>query len=324
MNPATLITKAIYVAVISLSLASLWPSIGGQAAVGKRPSARDVPSSKMFDAKRLLRDIETLSADDMGGRSDDSPGMEKARAFVEKRLQETGISPVAGSTKQNFDYTPRRSSENLRGVNFFGMIKGKSNSGKHIVVTAHYDHDGIKKGEIYNGADDNASGTAALFAIAQYFKKHQPNHSMLFVALDAEEKGLLGARHFLKNLPIAKESILLNVNVDMIARSDKGELYAAGTYHYPHLKPALEEAQKKARVKLLLGHDRPEQGRHDWTFQSDHGAFHREKIPFVYFGVEDHKDYHKPSDDFANIHPEFYVRAVETIIEAVRSLDRSR
>ena len=134
--------------------------------------------------------------------------------------------------------------------------------------------------------------------------------------------GLQGARHFVGNLPVPKDSILLNVNMDMLARNDKGELYAAGTFHYPHLRPALEKAQKKAKVKLLLGHDDPKLGRDDWTKQSDHGAFHAAKIPFIYFGVEDHTDYHKPTDDFANIHPEFYVRAVETILKAARTLDK--
>ncbi len=102
----------------------------------------------------------------------------------------------------------------------------------------------------------------------------------------------------------------------------RDELYAVGTFHYPQLKPALEAAAKKSKIKLLLGHDDPKLGRDDWTSQSDHAAFHREKIPFIYFGVEDHKDYHKPTDDFANIQPEFYVRAVETIIAAVIGFDK--
>ncbi len=116
---------------------------------------------------------------------------------------------------------------------------------------------------------------------------------------------------------------MLNVNMDMISRNDKGELYAAGAFHYPHLRPALEAAQKKATVKLLLGHDDPATGRDNWTSQSDQAAFHAAKIPFVYFGVEDHPDYHKPTDDFANIQPEFYVRAVETIITAIRELGKA-
>jgi hypothetical protein len=274
-----------------------------QLAVGKRVADDDGPRSKKFDAVQLLKDVEYLASDELEGRSADRPSIAKAREYVEKRFRESGLQPIGESYRQEFAIT-RRDGEPLPGVNYVGMVKGSKLPDKYIVITAHYDHVGIRNGEIYNGADDNASGTAALFAIASYFKKHQPRHSLIFVALDAEERGLQGARHFVANLPVAKESILLNVNMDMLSRSDKGELYAAGTFHYPQFKPVLEAVQKKAGVKLLLGHDRPELGRDDWTNQSDHAAFHREKIPFIYFGVEDHADYHRPTDEYANIQPE--------------------
>ena len=93
----------------------------------------------------------------------------------------------------------------------------------------------------------------------------------------------------------------LDVNLDMVGHSERGELYASGTYHTPSLTPALERVAARAPVKLLLGHDRPEQGHDDWTNQSDQYAFHKAGIPFVYFGVEDHKDYHKPPDDFETL-----------------------
>jgi Zn-dependent M28 family amino/carboxypeptidase len=115
--------------------------------------------------------------------------------------------------------------------------------------------------------------------------------------------------------------VALNVNLDMISRSERGELHAAGAHHTPALRPHLERVAAAARVKLLLGHDRPELGSGDWTGQSDHFAFHREKIPFVYFGVEDHKDYHQPTDDFEAINPDFYVAATEAILEALAALD---
>ncbi|HEX6278685.1 MAG TPA: M20/M25/M40 family metallo-hydrolase [Pyrinomonadaceae bacterium] len=278
-------------------------------------------ASTYFDATQLLKDLQTLAADDMEGRSADRPAMAKVREYVEKRLKESGVKPIGGTHRQEFEIKSRRSEAVLKGVNFWGQIKGKMSPDRYIVITAHYDHDGIKNGEIYNGADDNASGTAALFAVASYFKKHRPNHSLIFVAFDAEEKGLVGARHFVANLPVAKDSILLNVNMDMIARNDKNELYAAGTYSYPQFRPALEKVQKTAKVKLLLGHDDPKTGRDDWTFQSDQGAFHAAKIPFIYFGVEDHEDYHKPTDDYEKIQPAFYVKSVETILAALETFD---
>lgn len=298
-------------------------SVSAQVGVGKRNSASNELASKMFDAAQLIRDVETLSADDMEGRSADRPAMAKAREYVEKRFKEVGLKPIGNGFGQEFEIKQRGSREVLRGVNFVGQIKGKKKADKYIVITAHYDHVGIEDGQVYNGADDNASGTAALFAIPSYFKEHRPEHSLIFAAFDAEEKGLMGSRHFVANLPVKKESILLNINMDMISRNDKGELYAAGTFHYPQFKSALEAAAKNSKLKLLTGHDDPKLGRDDWTNQSDHASFHREKIPFIYFGVEDHRDYHRPTDDFANIQPEFYVRAVETIIEAVQNFDKT-
>lgn len=293
------------------------------AGVSLGQSVKEGPKSKCFDASQLLRDIETLSADDMEGRSPERPSIQKARDYVARRFKESGLRPIGASFEQPFDIQRRGSTQMLKGVNFIGSIKGKKFPGTYIVVTAHYDHVGAREGQIYNGADDNASGTSALFAIASYFKKKQPDHSLIFVAFDAEEMGLRGARHFVANPPVAKESIMLDVNMDMISRNDKGELYAAGTFHYPKLRPALERVQKNAKVKLLLGHDDPKLGSGDWTNQSDHGAFHAAKIPFIYFGVEDHKDYHEHTDDFANIQPEFYVKAVETIINAIQNFDKT-
>jgi Zn-dependent M28 family amino/carboxypeptidase len=285
-------------------------------------SVADAPTSRVINAKQLLRDIETLSADDMEGRGIGTPGGAKAREYIVAQFQKTGLKSFGASYLQPFDFTAR-SGEKVSGFNVVSYIAGKNNPEKYIVVTAHYDHLGIRNGEIYNGADDDASGTAALFALANYFKEKRPSHSIIFVAFDGEESGLRGSRKFVAEPPVRKESIVLNINMDMVAHNDKNELYAAGTYHYPALKPTLDRIAKNANVKLLLGHDRPELKSDDWTNQSDHFAFHQAKIPFVYFGVEDHKDYHKPTDDFQNINQGFYIRAVETILEAVKTFDKN-
>jgi Zn-dependent M28 family amino/carboxypeptidase len=281
----------------------------------------DVPRSNIINAKQLLRDLETLSADEMQGRWVGTPGSIKAREYVLKRFKDSGLKQVGNSYLQPFEFTSRRG-EKLQGANVIGYIKGKQNPEKYIVVTAHYDHVGIQNGEIYNGADDNASGTAALFALANYFKKNRPANSIIFAAVDAEEAGLQGSKKFVAEPPVKKESIVMNVNLDMVGHNDVNELYAVGTYHYPFLKPYLDQVGKTAQVKLSFGYEGPNVPRSDdWTNQSDHFSFHQAKIPFVYFGVENHKDYHKPTDDFANINQAFYVRAVETILAAIKAFD---
>jgi Zn-dependent M28 family amino/carboxypeptidase len=287
--------------------------------------ARAHPSSKIINAEQLLEDVRILSADAMEGRGTGTPGSAMARAFIKKRFGDAGLLPLGASYESAFPLEDGKGENAIKnepaGVNLVGYLLGKSHPARFIVVTAHYDHMGVANGQIYNGADDNASGVAALLALAAHFKREQPANSIIFAALDAEEIGLVGARALVAQLKAEKRDLVLNVNLDMVSHSDRGELYASGSYHTPALRPLLERVAARAPVKLLIGHDRPEQGHDDWTKQSDQYAFHRAGIPFVYFGVEDHKDYHKPSDDFETITKDFFVGSAETILDAVKTFD---
>ena len=271
-----------------------------------------------LDKKQLLRDIEVLSADTMQGRLSGSAGNRMAQEYILNRFQEIGLKPFNGSFKQHFRLESKRITVE-QATNLVGYVPGKSD--KVIVVSAHYDHVGVRNSQIYNGTDDNASGVGGLLAAAAYFKKNQPEHTIIFAALDGEELGLQGANAFLENPPVALEQIVLNVNMDMLSINSKGELYASGTYHYPQLTPYLQQVKQRPTAKLLIGHDKPEQGHDDWTNQSDHYQFHKRQIPFVYFGVEDHPHYHKPTDDLVNINPEFYAGAVALVIDFLKIAD---
>jgi Zn-dependent M28 family amino/carboxypeptidase len=220
-------------------------------------------------------------------------------------------------------FTFERNGVKQQGVNVGGVCRGKgAKDNTAMIITAHYDHLGVRDGATYHGADDNASGVAVLLALARQCKQSPWMHDALLVALDAEEQGLQGARAFVAAPPIAKERIAININMDMVARGDKGELYIAGTHHRPSLKPILEPVAARAPIKVLFGHDSGG-GHEDWTTQSDHGAFHAAGIPFIYFGVEDHPDYHKPTDTADKIDATFFYRAATTILDAVTALDRA-
>jgi Zn-dependent M28 family amino/carboxypeptidase len=280
------------------------------------------PRSRYFDAELLLRDVQYLASDELEGRDAERPSIEKARVYLNRRFKESNLEMFGNSFRQDFTIRYKTLTITPVGANFIGRIAGRKYPDKYVVITAHYDHLGIRNGELFNGASDNASGTAALFALAQYFKRNRPDHSFLFVAFDAEEQWYQGSKHFIANLPVKRESILLNINLDMIAPNDKGELYVAGLTHHPQFRVAMETAQKRAKVKLLFGHDRRELEDDDWTPQSDHFIFHQEKIPWIYLAVENHKHYHKTTDDFEIIEPHFFVKSVETIIEATIALDK--
>jgi Zn-dependent M28 family amino/carboxypeptidase len=110
-----------------------------------------------------------------------------------------------------------------------------------------------------------------------------------------------------------------------VSRSANRELFVAGTARRPELREVLDRVAARAPISLRFGHDGPSPAagpKDDWTMQSDHGAFHMHGIPFVYFGVEDHADYHEPSDTADRIDPAFFAQAAETILDAIDALDR--
>ena len=162
-----------------------------------------------------------------------------------------------------------------------------------------------------------------MFALAEYFKSNPPQHSVILAAFDAEELGLKGSKHFVESSIIPRQKIVANINMDMISRSDKNELFAVGTRYNKKLKCLVTSLKKPRVLKLSIGHD-GEDGRDNWTYSSDHVSFYKKRIPFLYFGVEDHEDYHEPTDDYKNIHPEFYTEAVKVIISIFEKIDINR
>ncbi len=287
----------------------------------------------------LLHNLQVLSHDSLQGRFFGTAGNQKAQIYIADQFDSLRIeSLLVSGYIQKFPYTfknefrqevypvseadidiSRVPDTTVTGGNVLAIIRGETD--RNIIITAHLDHLGIQDGRIFNGADDNASGVAALISIAAYFKNKSPKHNLILAAVDAEEIGSLGAEYLLENFPFPLNTIALNINMDMIAHNDVMQLYASGLFHHPQLKEPLEKLNT-LNPDLLYGHDIPgNREEDDWTFSSDHRIFHHYKIPFIYFGVEDHEDYHQSTDTFENINESFYVNAVKLIIEAVESYD---
>lgn len=281
-----------------------------------------VIAQAQVDSSQLMKDLQTLSADKFEGRKTGTRGNRMAQFYIINRFKEIGIAAYHDTYEYPFYFQERE--KNVMGTNLFGYIHGQLSTA--IVISAHYDHLGIQTGangadSIYNGADDNASGVAGLLAMAAWFKKHPPRYTLIFVAFDGEEEGLQGAKAFVQQPPIPITQIRQNINMDMIAHNDKNELYVCGTYQFPDLKKYIDDIAAHSNIKLIAGHDKPESGIDDWTRQSDQYEFFRQKIPFLYFGVEDHPDYHKVTDEYSRINHSFYFHSVQTILELIRKLD---
>tara|TARA_R100001143_G_scaffold63036_1_gene68215 strand:- start:11308 stop:12297 length:990 start_codon:yes stop_codon:yes gene_type:complete len=282
-----------------------------------------IQGTAIVDSTELLGDLQYLSSDELEGRRTGEQGNRMAQDYIEDRFQSLNLQMAGESYRHLFNFTNSRTEENFTdAVNLIGYVQGSSNPDQYIVVTAHYDHLGISDGEIYNGADDNASGTGGLLAAARYFSENIPQNSLLFIAFDAEEQGLSGARLFIENPAVPLDQIAVNVNMDMISTNFENEIYAVGTAHYPFLKPFIDESITDTTITVSFGYDTDEWPQ-NWTLSSDHGPFHLEGIPFVYFGVEDHPHYHQPTDTFDSINPDFYLKAVETIIGVIENLDEN-
>jgi len=271
--------------------------------------------------EQALLDVQYLASDRLEGRKTGTRGNEMAQDYIEERFETVGLKKFGPSYRHLFTHTNERTGEEFtNAINLIGYVEGSEHTDRYIVITAHYDHLGIQEGEIYNGADDNASGTGGMMAAARYFADNQPQNSLIFIAFDAEEQGLGGAYHFVENPVVPLDQIVMNVNLDMISTNFENELYAVGTYHYPYLRPMIEEFTSDAPVNVLFGFDSDE-WEQDWTMSSDHGPFHQKGIPFIYFGVEDHEHYHSPTDIYDNINKDFYMDAVRTIIDVIDDLD---
>ena len=289
------------------------------------------------DRARLMVDLRALADPSMEGRGTGTPGGHRARAYIEHALEQAGVKPLAGQYEKPFSFVHRslkglltsgRASETayLDAANIAGLVAPRDGSRRWIIVSAHYDHLGIRDGVVYPGADDNASGVAAMLALARIVSAAPLRHPVVFVAFDAEELGLEGAKQFVKDEHLTRARVAIDVNLDMVSRNDRREIFASGTTPEPRLRPILDDVQRRSAVTILFGHDRSITRRglgEDWTQQSDQGAFVDAGIDYLYFGVEDHADYHKPTDTADKVDATFFGDVADMIADALIRVDES-
>lgn len=181
-----------------------------------------------------------------------------------------------------------------------------------IVVSAHYDHVGIWQGDVYNGADDNASGTTALLELARVLKARGTRRSILFIAFDAEEKGLWGSRNWVRYPTVPLENVVAQINFDMIGRMQDDELYVLGTNSSKELADLIVKEFDKEKVTTYSIDACP---------HADHWPFFQSRIPSVTFCDGMHHDYHLPTDDAEKIDIGEMEQVIRIALESIRRLD---
>lgn len=246
-----------------------------------------------------VREHAGLLADDtLEGRAAGSRGGIAAAKYIEKKLKEAGLEPAGdrGSYIQRF--TPGYQ-------NVIGMLRGTDPKlrDEYIVVGAHYDHVGYGNrsnsngpfGYIHNGADDNASGVAALLEIIDALHRSgwQPRRSIIFAFWDGEEINLLGSRHWVRQPTVPREGVKLAINADMVGRLTNGRLEVAGTRTAEGLRHLFSSPRLPDDLRLDF----------TWEYKenSDHWPFYVDDVPSLLIHTGLHGDYHRPSDDFEKL-----------------------
>lgn len=265
----------------------------------------------------MLERIAFLASDEMGGRDTPSPGLEKAAGYLAREFERLGLVPGGdgGTFLQRYPL-PIRPPEAANGTtvrpvlppNVVAILPGSDPLLRrtHVVLSAHMDHVGVgpphaSGDSIYNGADDNASGTAALVEVAEAFAalSEPPARSLVLLAVSGEEKGLLGSRWFSENPPMPIASIVANLNIDMIGRNAPDSIVVIGQ-EYSSLGPLVREvAARREDLGLVVIPDPWPEER--FFFRSDHFNFARREIPALFFFAGTHEDYHRPSDEVEKI-----------------------
>ena len=299
--------------VTALALTSACARVFGSAAGCCAGSA-----STRAEAGRVKADVEYLASDRLEGRGTGTAGNDSASAYIARRFAALGLIPLGSDYRQAFVAHPLTVAHSGQRIslptqNVAALLPGRDPSlrGQYVVIGAHFDHlgrssegalDPENKNAIRNGADDNASGTAALLELARLLSATPPRRSIVFAAFSGEEMGLLGSQYFVEHSPIALDSVAAMINFDMVGRLRDDKLIVYGIATASELPALLDSANSAAtapRGAWRTGLRITALG--DGFGPSDHSSFYARNIPVLHFFTDLHEDYHRASDDAGKI-----------------------
>lgn len=287
-------------------------------------------SADQPDAEQVsLQDhIHFLSDDNLNGRLAGTAGEAISANYIADQFLSYGLLPAGdeGTYVQQFvlqgPIPQAMEIENHISRNVVGFIEGTDSSGQYIIVGAHYDSQGMggmismdneSEPSIHPGADDNASGTAGLLHLADYFSENTPSKNMLFIAFSGEELGLLGSRFFVEQMKISPDSIGAMINLDMIGRMTDNQLTIFGTGTSDRWNEIIDSAENDS-----LNITQTPSG----AGASDHASFYEAGIPVLHYFTGTHENYHRSSDTADKINIRGISRVTDHVIKLVESLDK--
>lgn len=308
-------------------------------------SVKITPSFSQYSGKVTPSDLKNwisfIASDEMRGRANGSPEMKTVAGWIAEKYKEYGVKPLLadGNYIQEYSYSGRQQ-QKISERNVIGVIEGSDPALKdqYIIISAHFDHIGIRKGasadSIYNGADDNGAGTCTLIAIAKALKNSgaKPGRSIVFAAFSGEENGMRGSRYFVANMPVPVKNIYADINFEMIGHSEsygKGNYYMTGC-KVSNLDDLIKTFKGPGNISLIDTVKVADQ----LFYASDNIAFSRLSmspegnitgIPSGTFATTTHAPYiHAPNDEAALFDFENMANLTEYFSEMVLWLSKSK
>jgi peptidase M28-like protein/PDZ domain-containing protein len=280
-----------------------------------------------------LDDVRYLSADSMGGRLVGTPGADSAAAFIARRFKQSGLQASPVGWFQEFVVAKDAAAAQSAGIggavtrNVIGVLPGRDPKLRNeiVIVGAHYDHLGLGKfgsldpdstGAVHNGADDNASGVAALFRIADTLAVMPPARTVVIIAFSGEEEGVLGSSWYVQHPVFPMAAVTAMINLDMVGRLRNDRLIVYGVQTAKQFPALLDSLNATAKFDLKASGD--------GYGPSDHQSFYLAGKPVLHIFTDLHEDYHRSTDDWQKINADGLVRVADFAAAIVQAIGDRR
>ena len=314
--------------IILIALVTIYScAITGKGKDGKDGNAggKFIKEEVLIDSLTVKKHLYTLASDEMEGRGTGTEGIEKAAKYIEKEFKKIGLTTFGDlkNYRQTFTFKNKRTGKDITTSNIIGVLEGKTKKDEYVIISAHYDHLGMKKeGEgdlIFNGANDNASGVTGVLTLAEYFKKVGNERTIVFVAFTAEEMSLIGSKHFGKDIDASR--FVAGINLEMIGKTPSfgpNTAWLTG-FERSDFGKIIQKNLKGTGYQLFPDPYK----KFNLFFRSDNASLARLGVPSHTFSttpIDVDKDYHKVSDEAETLNMTVITQTINAVAKGTKSI----